>query len=99
MEDLWGHIEGGVIWKCDQEDSIEVVRRAISGLRVGESIMEHAPKGESQSNGRVEEAGKTVRNLALAYKLQIEKNAGITLESDSPIRQWGVRLAAVNQTR
>ena len=99
IDDLWGHRGSEVILKCDQEHSIEAVRREISGLRVGESIMKHAPKGESQSNGRVEEAGKTVRNLVLAYKLQIEKNANIKLESDSPIMQWGVRLAAINQTR
>ena len=61
----WGHPGGSVdnqlIMKCDNETSIMAVRDALARFHGGRVVPERPPKGESQSNGAVEEAGKTVR--------------------------------------
>ena len=44
--------------KSDQESSIEAFRNAVAELRKGRTIPESSPKGESQANGKIEEAGK-----------------------------------------
>ena len=71
----WGH-QGGtggkIIMKSDGEASIVALRDAISKFHGGEVIPETPAKGESQSNGRVEEAGKTVRGFTRVFKQQIE---------------------------
>ena len=46
----------------------------------GEVILDDPAKGESQSNGVVEEAGKTVREFVVLMKTQLEEKAGIKIE-------------------
>ena len=60
----WGHAggEGGhFIFKSDGEPSIVALRTAVARYVGGRVIPEDVPRGESQSNGTVEEAGKTAR--------------------------------------
>ena len=60
----WGHAggEGGeLIFKCDNERSIVALRYATARYHVWRVIPEQPARGESQSNGAAEEAGKTVR--------------------------------------
>ena len=62
----WGHMGGAsgcLIAKCDNENSIKAVRDKVAKYHGGRVIPENPEKGESQSNGRVEEAGKTVREF------------------------------------
>ena len=97
--EAWGHRGQDIIIKCDQENSIEAVRKAITDLRVGRTIPESPPKGESQANGRVEEAGKRIREYVRTDKDQIEFGTGARLETDSPVLQWIVRWAAMAHSR
>jgi hypothetical protein len=55
--------------------------------------------GESQANGRVEEAGKTIRELVKVYKDQVEDGIGEVLETDSVLMQWMIRWAAMAYSR
>ena len=75
------------------------MRDAIGKYHGGEVIPEEPAKGESQSNGVVEEAGKTVREFTRVYKEQIEEKTGIELASDSPIILWVIRWAAMARSR
>ena len=94
----WGHaggIGGKIILKCDGEAGIKAVRDAIAKYHGGEVIPEEPPRGESQSNGAIEEAGKTVREYVRVYKEQIEEKANCKLSSSSPVVQWAIRWAAM----
>ena len=98
----WGHQggEGGkIILKCDGGSSIVALRDAIARFHGGEVIPESPPKGESQSNGRVEEAGKTVRGFTRVPKAQIEEKAKIELKAEDNIIPWLIRWAAMNASR
>ena len=57
----WGHPGGQdnkLIMKSDGEGAIQKVREVLSRYHGGAVTPEKPPTGESQSNGRVEEAGK-----------------------------------------
>ena len=60
---------------------------------------EQPPKGEHASNGVVEEAGKTIRDMAKVLKLQMESKLGRTLHMKEPITHWLVRWAAMALSR
>ena len=67
----WGHMGGSggeLILKCDGESSIQTVRDAVGKFHGGRVTPEGPAKGESQSNGVVEEAGKTVREFTRVFK-------------------------------
>ena len=60
----WGYPGGEsshMIFKSDGEASIKVVRDKLARQLGGKVVTESPTQGESQSNGLVEEAGKTVR--------------------------------------
>ena len=62
----WGH-QGGdgghIILKSDGERSIVALRTALAKFHGRKVVPEDPPRGESQSNGTAEEAGKTVREF------------------------------------
>ena len=98
----WGHAGGPggrIILKCDGEAGIKAVREALGRYHGGEVVPEEPAKGESQSNGTVEEAGKTVREYVRVYKEQIEMKTGAKLSSDSTIVLWAIRWAAMALSR
>ena len=71
----WGHPGGGdnaIVLKSDGERAIVALREAIAKRHGGSVTREQPPKGESQSNGIVEEAGKTIRDMARVLKAQLE---------------------------
>ena len=61
--------------------------------------MEQPAQGESQSNGTVEEAGKTVREFVRPLKDVVESNLQVKIGTREPILQWAVRWAAMIVTR
>ena len=85
--------------KCDGEKSIVALRDAIASFHGGEVIPEGPAKGESQSNGRVEEAGKTVRGFTRVFKEHLEEKTTTKLEPEDVILQWMIRWAAMNASR
>ena len=94
----WGHPGGGenrLILKSDGEASIVALRSALAKFHGGQVVPETSAKGESQSNGVVEEAGKTIREFVRVLKEQMEDRAGMTLSPGDVIVQWMVRWAAM----
>ena len=80
-----------VIIQSDGEPASEVVMRMVQSKG---AMMEHPPceiiqqqsqRYSHQSNGGAERMVQTIRNQIKAYKIQIEKNSGITITADSPL--------------
>ena len=98
----WGYPGGGgnsLILKTDGEPAIVAVRQALAKLHGGDVTPEQPPKGEHASNGAVEEAGRSVRDMLRVYKIQLEDKVGHSLEVDSPVVQWMTRWAAMALSR
>ena len=75
----WGRPGGGdnkLIIKCDGESPIVAVREALARKHGGIISPEQPPKGEHASNGVVEEAGKTIRDMAKVLKMHLESRLG-----------------------
>ncbi|MDA8584151.1 hypothetical protein N9L68_07940 [bacterium] len=76
----WGYPGGGgnaLILKSDGEAAIMAVREALGARHGGIIVPELPPKGEHQSNGAVEEASKSVREMAKVLKDQLEFKTGV----------------------
>ena len=71
----------------------------MSKLHGGDVTPEQPPKGEHASNGRVEEAGRSIRDTVRVYKLQLEANLKRRIGIKEPIMQWLVRWAAMALSR
>ena len=98
----WGYPGGEnneLILKSDGEPAIVALRERLSRYHGGKITPEQPPKGESSSNGKVEEAGKTVRSLAKVFKDMIESKIGEELSSDCVIMLWLVRWVAMMYSR
>ena len=94
----WGHaggVGGKVILKCDGEKAMTAMRDALGRFNGGTVIPEQSAKGESQSNGRAEDAGKLVREFLRVLKEQVEGEAKIKIEGNEAITQWMIRWAAM----
>lgn len=98
----WGHNGGAndkLILKSDNESAIIVLLEAVSKYHGGNVRLEHPPRGEKQSNGVVEEAGKTVREYVRVFKDQIEYHIQDKVCVKAVILQWMIRWAAMCITR
>ena len=98
----WGHgggPDGHIIAKSDGEHSITSVISALAKYHGGRMVPEKSAKGESQSNGRAEEAGKTVRGFARVLKFQLEAKAGVKLDELEEVSLWMIRWAAMMASR
>ena len=85
--------------KSDGESANRKLAETVAKHYGGEVIPEMPAKGESQSNGAVEEAGKTVREFTRVLWMQTGDKAGIKLEADDVITLWMIRWAAVIPSR
>ena len=93
LEELksWGHPggdQGSITLKSDGEPAIVAVRESLAKLHGGMVTPEQPPRGEHQSNGAIEEAGRTTRDMLRVLKLQLEARIKQPLDVDSPIIQW-----------
>ena len=98
----WGHAggtAGHIILKTDGERSITAVRDALARYHGGKVVPETPPRGESQSNGAVEEAGKIVREYARVLKEQIEDKANVKLAESDILVLWMIRWSAMLYSR
>ena len=98
----WGHSRGTtghIIMKSDGEAAVVALRSAVAEYHGGRVSPEVPAKGESPSNGRIEEAGKTVREFTRVLKEQIEEKAEMKLECNEAIVMWMVRWAALLVSR
>ena len=88
-----------MILRSDQESAVGAVAKRLAAYREGRTMLEKTPVGESGANGRVEEAGKRVRDHAKTFKDQLEWNTGEKMDMDGDVAQWMVRWAGMVQTR
>ena len=98
----WGHPGGEnneLTKKSYGEPAIIALRERLSRYHGGKIIPEQPPKGESSSNGKIEEAGKTVRSLAKVFKDMIEAKLGEEISSECVIILWLVRWVAMMHSR
>ena len=91
--------KGHAMLKSDGERSIVAVIDETARRLGGKVISEKPPKGESQSNGAVEEAGKRVREITKVLKDMIEQRVGRNIKLEAHIMQWMVRWAAMLLSR
>ena len=80
--------------KIDQEPSIINLQSAVQALRPREVIPVNSPVGESEGNGRVENAIRRVQEKARVLRHQLEEGIKQGVEDSSPIMAWLVRWAA-----
>ena len=86
--------------KTDQEPAIVDLQRAIISKREGAvTLPVNSPVGDSQSNGRVENAIKRVRNLVKVLKSNLEARWGIKVDREHPVYPWMFEWAADLITR
>ena len=75
------------------------LREAVMKRHGGRVTPEQPPKGERQANGAVEEAGRTVRDMAKVLKLQLESKIRREVRMDEPVMEWRIRWAAMSLSR
>ena len=86
--------------KSDQEPAIVDVQRAVIAKRGNApTIPVNSPVGDSQSNGRVENAIKKVRNMVKTILSSLESRWGIRVARDHPVYPWVFEWAADLMTR
>ena len=59
-----------------------------------EIIQQQSQRYSHQRNGGADRMVQSIRNQIKAYKIQIEKNSGITIKDDNPLLTWLPRYAA-----
>ena len=94
----WGHTGGPgghIIIKSDGEPAILALKTAVMQLHGGVCVPEQPSKGEKAENGRVEEAGKTIRQLFCTFHARIERGVDDEIPLDVEIIPWIVRWAAI----
>ena len=75
-----GHKAVKIMVKSDQENSIVALQHEIQRLRDGRTIPINSPVGESESNGRVENAIRRVQDKVRTLKEHLESEAGTSIE-------------------
>jgi hypothetical protein len=93
----WGR--GRVLIRTDQENPIEAFRSAVVRAREGETVVEGAVKGDSQSNGRAEKAVKDVSGMIRTWKDQVESAYGNKVGSGNVLIPWLFKYAGDVITR
>ena len=89
-----------IILKCDQENPIAAVQQEVIKNRPDvATVPRHSPVGESQSNGRVENAIRRVQEQVRAFYDQLKARTGVSLGTDHPVFEWLVEWAATTLTR
>ena len=62
----------GAILKSDNDNAVKVLQDAVENLLGGRIIPESPLKGESQPNGKIEEAVETLKESVRVMKDQVE---------------------------
>ena len=86
--------------KSDQETAIVDVQKAVIAKRGNvTTIPVNSPAGDSQSNGRVENTIKKVRNLVKTLLSSLESRWGVRMTRDHPVYPWMLEHSADLMTR
>lgn len=80
--------------RTDQEPSIVQLQSAIQTERAATMIPINSPVGESECNGRVENAIRRAREKIRTLRHQVETNTKRKIQDNAPIMVWMVRWVA-----
>merc|ERR1712214_107839 len=89
-----GHKHVKLKIKSDQEASIVALQHEIQRLRDSRTIPINSPVGESESNGRVENAIRRVQDKTRTLRAQIEGETGLEIGKMEGLMSWLIRWAA-----
>jgi hypothetical protein len=84
-----------VIVKSDQEPAIIALVNSVKNAFKGDLLVEHSPKGESQSNGEIEIAVQAVQGIARTLKEAVEQKIGGKIGPREPLLAWLTEYAGV----
>ena len=85
--------------KCDQEPAIVDLQRTVGNQRRGKTVPVNSPVGDSQSNGKVENAIKRSQAGIRTLKDATEAEIGTKINTGHPLFPWLVEWAADLVTR
>jgi hypothetical protein len=88
-----------VVIKSDQEPSIRNLQEELRKECITEMVPENSPKGESKSNGLIENAIKSLEGMIRTIKDYIETKMQEKLEKDSPMFAWIIEAVGTLITR
>ena len=83
-----------VIVKSDQEPSIRDVWNQVKLLRNEDTVIEHSPVGESQSNGVAEKAIEEVEGMIRTMKSAVQGRIQREIQPGHPLMTWLVKYAS-----
>lgn len=86
-------------FKSDQENSIVALQHEVQRLRSGRTIPINSPVGESESNGRVENAIPRVQDKVRTLKAHVKGETGLDITSMDGLMSWLTRWAGELITR
>ena len=92
--DNCGFKEVRIQLKTDQGPAMISFQGAIQSLRPKEVIPVNSPVGESESNGRVENAIRRVQEKTTVLRHQLETNIKMKIFDSTPVMSWLVRWSA-----
>ena len=99
MQDIDELGHNDVILKCDGENSIVHLLKKVKEKRVGNTIIEHPPAYDPQSNGVAEKAVQEFMEQLRATKFALEQRLKCNLSTDDPIMLWASDHAATVLSR
>ena len=79
--------------KSDHENAIVALQHEVRRIRTAKTIPVNSPVGESESNGRVENAIKRVQDKVRTLKCYVETEAGVSLDKADDVMSWMVKWA------
>ena len=85
-----------MILKTDNEPALVCLRDGIIQKLDKEVLVEKLPKGESQSNGAMENAVNLVKGMLRTLLLALERRLGGTLPSFHPVIAWLIEHTGEN---
>ena len=91
--DNCGSQEVQVQIKSDQEPAIVTVQEEIRAIRRGKTICVNSPVGESECNGRAENAIRRVEVKVRTLRSFIEENTKRKMDMNKPFGTWLIRWA------
>lgn len=79
--------------KSDQEPAIVVVQEEVREIRKGRTQCTNSPVGESECNGRAENAARRVEVKVRTIRSFLEEKLGCKLDMSKPFATWLIRWA------
>ena len=77
-----------LVLKCDNEESIKNLARAVKRESPSDIILEHNPPYDKQAAGEVERAVQTMTGLIRTHRVALENGAGMAITPSSSVFAW-----------